>query len=90
MEGSLVVSSNTAHIEGGGICSTAGVVQVHNGVFRNNSAGSFGGGAFLHIGSQLTAGAVIFVDNTARIGGGVFAISSSDLHLADGVLVRKP
>ena len=44
VEGTMLVSRNTAEVEGGGVASDSGIVNVTRGEFRGNSAGNFGGG----------------------------------------------
>lgn len=77
--GSLTVEStdfesdNSAATQGGGIgAQNLGSAVILDTRFVGNTAGTWGGGAYLHGGTSTTVEASYFYDNTADFGGGLY------------------
>jgi len=84
MNGTAIISGNTATRDGGGVFLLHGTFTMENGEIFGNTSNSYGGGVYVTSEEAFTMYGGKISDNTASFGGGVSNNGTFTMH--DGVI----
>ena len=83
----LVITGNTAHNQGGGIYTTAAIVNISGATVSKNHSVSYGGGAYFGEGATVNVTGGEFSGNTTDNGGaGIYTNKSNSFTISNAVI----